>query len=163
MSMNHTVLHFHHLSCSPRKVIQRMAPATILVRHARSSSVRFENSPCGLRQFETLNPRTRSPDGNGRMGKVKNFFSQAPHISRRELMKNYKPYLTLTRAGLSSFARVLQRQEACSPSWNTGAALHAALSVFFPRLRRFRAEPGAGTEHRRQMERTRSVLSLPGR
>ena len=54
---------------------QRRAPGwSFDIYPARSSSVRFENSPfgqvrlSGLEQFETFNPRTRSQDGNDRMG-----------------------------------------------------------------------------------------------
>jgi hypothetical protein len=65
-----------HLSCLPKKGDPKKGtPATVLGRAARSSSVRFENSPfgqmkhSGLGQFETLHPRTRSHSGKGRMGK----------------------------------------------------------------------------------------------
>jgi len=62
------------LACPKKGDPKKGTPATILVRSARSSSVRFENSPfgqvklSGLEQFETLHPRTRSQPGNGRMG-----------------------------------------------------------------------------------------------
>ena len=56
-----------------RKVApKKCAPATILIRHARSSSVHFRNSGFALRQSEMFNPRTRSPDGNVRMGEESN-------------------------------------------------------------------------------------------
>src|ERR1700690_1122305 len=48
------------LAC-PRKVTQRRAPGENSLRHARSSSVHFGNSPFGLRQSEMLHPRTLSP------------------------------------------------------------------------------------------------------
>ena len=61
--------------------LTRTTPATILIRHARSYSVHFRNSPFeqvkhyGLGQSEMFNPRTWSHVGNGRMGKP---FKQYP-------------------------------------------------------------------------------------
>ncbi len=52
-----------------RKVAPKKgAPANILIRPARSSSVHFRNSGFALKQAEMFNPRTRSHDGNVRMG-----------------------------------------------------------------------------------------------
>jgi hypothetical protein len=77
MSLAHTSEYsFVTFLACPSKVTQRRAPGwSFDIDPARSSSVRFENSPfgqvklSGLEQFETFNPRTRSHSGKDRMGK----------------------------------------------------------------------------------------------
>jgi hypothetical protein len=76
------------LACPKKGDPKKGTPAVVLVRAARSSSVRFENSPfeqvklSGLGQFETLDPRPRSQHGNGRMGRpVKVFDSPKPRAA----------------------------------------------------------------------------------
>ena len=73
-----------HLSCVPKKGGAKEGhPAIILIRPARSSSVHFRNSGFALRQSEMLNPRTRSHDGNVRMGwksTTLRAFTQNPHV-----------------------------------------------------------------------------------
>jgi hypothetical protein len=62
------------LACPKKGDAKEGHPAIILIRHARSSSVHFRNSPfeqvkhSGLEQSEMFNPRTRSPAGNVRKG-----------------------------------------------------------------------------------------------
>jgi len=74
------------LACPKKGGAQEGHPATILIRPARSSSVHFRNSPfeqvkhSGLRQSEMFNPRTRSHDGNVRMGWTSKAFTQNLHV-----------------------------------------------------------------------------------
>jgi len=66
-------------------VLLRRAPVDhLIIRNARSSSVHFRNSGFALRQSEMFNPRTRSYDGNVRMGwksTALRAFTQIPHVS----------------------------------------------------------------------------------
>jgi hypothetical protein len=68
------------LACPKKGGAKEGHPATILIRHARSSSVHFRNSGFALRQSEMLNPRTQSHDGNVRMG------GGYPHKTRKILL-----------------------------------------------------------------------------
>ena len=64
-------------------VLLRRAPGEDPLRHAQSSSVHFRNSGFALRQSEMFNPRTRSHDGNVRMGRrstALEAFTQIPHV-----------------------------------------------------------------------------------
>ena len=79
------------LACPKKGGAKEGHPATNLIRHARSYSVHFRNSPFeqvkhyGLGQSEMFNPRTRSHDGSVRMGKP---FKQYP----KTRMSPERPY-----------------------------------------------------------------------
>src|SRR5512136_736834 len=71
------------LACPKKGGAKEGHPATILIRPAWSPSVHFRNSGFALRQSEMFNPRTRSHDGNVRMGRratAFNAFTQNPHV-----------------------------------------------------------------------------------
>jgi hypothetical protein len=91
------------LVCPKKGGAQEGHPAAILIRHARSSSVHFRNSPfeqvklSGLGQSEMFNPRTRSHVGNGRMGlappQFRSASPQTPHVPGAALQNFGAPVL----------------------------------------------------------------------
>jgi hypothetical protein len=84
------------LACPKKGGAKERHPATILIRPARSSSLHFRNSGFALRQSEMFNPRTRSHDGNVRMGRRSTAlpaFPQIPHVPGAALRNFGAPVL----------------------------------------------------------------------
>ena len=116
------------LACPKKGGAQEGHPATILIRPARSSSVHFRNSPfeqvkhSGLRQSEMFNPRTRSHDGNVRMGwksTALRAFTQTPHVPRAALLNFWGTRLGLRQrpAGRRELSEAAGRVFAAERTW----------------------------------------------
>ena len=86
------------LACPKKGGAKEGHPATILIRLARLSSVHFRNSGFALRQSEMFNPRTRSHDGNVRMGRRSTALEAFTQI-RGYAKKLHGPNITHTKPG----------------------------------------------------------------